>query len=70
MRWLLIACLMFSGCTPLFTRTIYVPDGKMVRVRKTVKNWPIWVKQTDGTWIEGRMDIHEGWFAAPLKEEK
>jgi hypothetical protein len=59
-----LALLVFglSGCT-MFTRTVYVPDGAAVRIRKPVQNWPVWVKQKDGTVVEGRITIPEGWFA-------
>ena len=69
----LIALCLFAftqvGCT-MFTRTIYVPDGKMIRTRRTVHNWPIWVKEKDGNVAEGRMDIPEGWYCAPKEESK
>jgi hypothetical protein len=68
MRYVLVLALLCSGCSPLFTRTIYVPDGKMIRIRKTVKNWPVWVKDSNGVWVEGRMDVAEGWYAAAEKE--
>lgn len=66
--WLLLA-LCCEGCT-MFTRTVYVPDGKMIRTRRTVHNWPIWVKEKDGNIAEGRMDIPEGWYCAPKEAEK
>ena len=64
MKRLLLACILAvfaSGCT-MFTRTVYVPDGASVRLRQGIKNAKIWAKQKDGSVVEGRMDIPEGWF--------
>lgn len=58
---LLLLVLGLSGCT-MFTRTVYVPDGAAVRNRKEIRNWPVWVRQKDGTVVEGRITIPEGWF--------
>ena len=43
---LLVLMVFLAGC--LFTRTIYVSDGTAVQVRKTIKNWPVWVRDKDG----------------------
>ena len=55
-----------AGCV----RTIYVPHGTPVRLRETVKDVKVWVKDADGEPVAGRMDIYEGWYALPLEEDK
>ena len=65
---LLVLMVFLTGC--LFTRTIYVSDGTAVQVRKTIKNWPVWVRDKDGKKVAGRMDIPEGWMAMPLPKKK
>ena len=58
---LLLVC--GSGCPN--TRTILVPTGEPVRFRQTVPNVKVWVADKDGVWVEGVMDIPEGWYALP-----
>jgi len=55
-----------AGCV----RTIYVPHGTPVRLRETVKNAKVWVKDANGEPVPGRMDIPEGWYALPLEESE
>jgi len=55
-----------AGCV----RTIYVPHGTPVRLRQTVKNAKVWVKDADGKPVAGKMDIPNGWYALPLEEDK
>lgn len=70
MRYLILAlCVTLSGCT-MFTRTVYVPDGKMIRLRQSFNNAKIWVKEKDGNIAEGRMNVPEGWYCAPKEESK
>lgn len=52
----------FVGCG---TKTVYVPDGTPVKLRETLKDVKIWVKDADGNTIATTMDIPEGWFALP-----
>ena len=54
-----------AGCV----RTIYVPHGTPVRLRETVHNAKVWVKDADGEPVAGRMDIPNGWYALPMPEE-
>ena len=63
----LLPILLLTGCGggTLFTRTIYVPHGTPVRLRETVKDAKVWVKDGDGQSVEGRMDLPEGWYALP-----
>ena len=62
----LLPILLLTGCV----RTIYVPHGTPVRLRETVKDVKVWVKDADGESVAGRMDLYEGWYALPLEEDK
>ena len=57
----LLPFVLLTGCV----RTIYVPHGTPVRLRETVKDAKVWVKDADGQAVEGRMDLPEGWYALP-----
>lgn len=50
-----------GGC---FTRTVYVPDGKAVRLRESVKA-KVWVLDSEGMPVPGEMTLPEGWWALP-----
>jgi len=63
---LLLPILFLTGCV----RTIYVPHGTPVRLRETVKDVRVWVKDADGVPVAGRMDLYEGWYALPLDDEE
>lgn len=67
LAWLVLA-LCVQGCA-VFTRTIYVPDGTAVRLRQTVKNAKVWVKEKNGATAEGRLNIPEGWYCKPLPQD-
>ena len=62
----LLPILLLAGCM----RTVYVPHGTPVRLRETVKDVKVWVKDADGEPVAGRMDIYEGWYALPLEEDE
>jgi hypothetical protein len=64
MRYVLIAIVLavLTGCTP---RTIYVPTGEPVRIRRTIEDAKVWVLDADGKIQAGAMDIPEGWYALP-----
>ena len=62
----LLPILLLAGCV----RTIYVPHGTPVRLRQTVKNAKVWVKDADGEPVPGRMDIPNGWYALPLDKDE
>jgi hypothetical protein len=62
----LLPIVLLVGCT----RTIYVPHGTPVRLRETVKDVKVWVKDADGEPVAGRMDLYEGWYALPLEEDE
>ena len=61
----LLAILLLTGCV----RTIYVPHGTPVRLRETVKDVKVWVKDAEGQPVAGKMDLPEGWYALPLPED-
>ena len=61
----LLPILLLAGCT----RTIYVPHGTPVRLRETVKDVKVWVKDANGQPVAGQMDLYEGWYALPLEDE-
>ena len=50
-----------TGC---FTRTIYIPPGKAVRLREDV-NAKVWVLDAAGKPVPGRMTLPEGWWVLP-----
>ena len=62
----LIPIMLLTGCV----RTIYVPHGTPVRLRETVKDVKVWVKDSGGEPVAGRMDLAEGWYALPLEDEE
>lgn len=62
----LIPILLLTGCV----RTIYVPHGTPVRLRETVKDVKVWVKDADGEPVAGRMTLSEGWFALPMPADE
>ena len=62
----LIPILLLTGCV----RTIYVPHGTPVRLRETVKDVKVWVKDSGGEPVAGKMDLPEGWYALPLDDEE
>jgi len=63
---LLLPILLLTGCV----RTIYVPHGTPVRLRETVEDVRVWVKDADGKPVAGKMDVPEGWYALPLDDEE
>ena len=57
----LLPIMLSTGCV----RTVYVPHGTPVRLRETVRDAKVWVKDADGRVVGGRMDLPEGWYALP-----
>ena len=41
-----------------------------MRLRETVKDAKVWVKDADGNTIAGRMDLPEGWYSLPMPDEE
>ena len=68
----LLPILLLTGCGSgsLFTRTIYVPHGTPVRLRETVEDVKVWVKDANGQPVAGKMSLPEGWYALPLDAEE
>jgi hypothetical protein len=50
-------------------RTVYVPHGTPVRLRETVKDVKVWVKDADGQPVAGEVDLYEGWYALPMPQD-
>lgn len=61
----LLAILLLTGCA---VRTVYVPHGTPVRLRETIHDAKVWVKDADGQTVAGRMDLPEGWFCLPVDD--
>lgn len=57
--WLIVMLACCAGCV----RTIYVPHGTPVRLRETVDDVKVWVKDANGKTVAGIMDLREGWYA-------
>jgi len=53
-----------SGCA---FKTVYVPDGKAVRLRQAVKA-KVWVMTDNNEEEAGKMRIPEGWYCLPDTE--
>jgi len=53
------------ACAPTSLNVVYVPPGKSVQIRETVKDAKVWVMGSDGLPIPGVMDIPEGWYCLP-----
>ena len=64
--WLALAIFCLAGC---FVRTIYVPDGKAVRLRQTIRNAKVWVMDANGKPVPGTMDLPEGWYCLPDEQD-
>ena len=48
----------------------YIPHGTPVRLRETVEDVKVWVKDADGGPVAGKMDLPEGWYVLPDDSEK
>jgi nitrogen fixation protein len=53
------------GCN----RTVYVPNGAVVRLRDDIENVVVWVQTEDG-WVAGKLTIPEGWYCMPLTDKE
>ena len=63
LTWFLLPILLLPGCA---VRTVYVPHGTPVRLRETIHDAKVWVKDSGGKPVAGKMDIPEGWYALPM----
>ena len=61
----LLPILLLAGCA---VRTVYVPHGTPVRLRETIHNAKVWVKDAQGKPVAGRIDLPEGWFCLPVDD--
>lgn len=61
------ALLLLTGCG---VRTIYVPHGTPVRLRETIPDAKVWVKDADGKPVAGQMDLPEGWYSLPVDDQE
>ena len=59
---------LITGCA--FTRTIYVPSQASVRLREDIKGAKIWVKDSQGKAVPGKMILKEGWFCLSMPDNK
>ena len=62
---MVLLLLMAVGCAP---RTVYVPSGEPVRLRETVRNAKVWVLDSEGRPVAGRMDLPAGWYVLADEE--
>jgi len=63
-----LALVVALGCEHV--RTVYVPEGEPVRLRATVRDADVWVKDVDGKTVPGRLDLLEGWYCLSLEEDE
>ena len=56
---LTFAPLCFSGCG---TRTVYVQETDPLRLRETIRQAKIWVRDGAGAWVASEADLAEGWY--------
>jgi len=71
----LVATTLLLLCIPAFltgcgTRTVLVPHGEPVRLRKSIKNVPVWAADSKGVEVPGKVTLPEGWWALPLTPTK
>ena len=60
----IVLCLLFiTGCA---NRTVYIPEGEPVRLRETIRGAKVWVKDSNGNTVAGRVDLLEGWYVLSL----
>jgi len=60
-----LTLLLLVVCSTSCVRTIYIKDGDPVRLRETIKNVKVWVKDKNGKEVPGRLDLPEGWYCLP-----
>ena len=63
---LLLFVILLAGCS---ANTVYVPDGKAVRLRQDVRA-KIWALDKDGNQVPGKMTLKNGWYVLPDSEDK
>ena len=61
---LLVLSVVLMGCSSFGkSRTVYVPAGSIVRLRETLHDVDVWAKDKNKQWVEGKLDLPEGWYA-------
>lgn len=58
---MICASVCLSGCT----RTVLVPPGEPVRLRKPIPKAKVWIADKEGKEIPGEVELPEGWYALP-----
>ena len=68
-HWMIAFALLvlLSGCG---TRVVYIQHGTPVRLRETVKDVKVWVKDADGQVVAGTMNLPEGWYCLEMPQEE
>jgi len=51
-----------GGCV---TRSLLVPTGEPVRIRRPIRRAPVWVADPSGAEVPGTVDIPAGWYCLP-----
>lgn len=62
---MLLAALSGVGCG---TRTVYVRDGDVLRLRQDVESVRVWVYDAAGDPLPSRATLREGWYVGPPPE--
>lgn len=59
------AGLTLTGCAG--SKVMYLDPGttQTVQLRKTVKGWPVWIKDSTGVKVPAKADLLEGGFYRP-----
>ena len=60
-----VSSLLTTSCAWLGTKTILVPEGHPVQIRKELRNAPVWVYDEKGVRRESNLTIPAGWWALP-----
>lgn len=65
-RWIvLFACALSLFSLSCATKTILVPEGDPVQLRKEIRSAPVWVYDELGKRVETNMTIPAGWWCLP-----
>ena len=67
--WLITLLIVLVPTSAGCIRTVYVPAGTAVRLRETIKDAKVWVKDSNGEAVAGKMDLPEGWYALSVDTE-
>ena len=69
LRWCVVAlcAVAILFCPGCFTKTVYVPDGKAVRLRQDITA-DVWVLDAKNQPVAGKMVLKNGWWVLPDPE--